>query len=261
MVNPTVTSLSPSSGPLAGGTSVTIRCGLRPCGGEQHGEVRLGLVTPSSASATSLTVTSPAGSGMVDVTVTVGGQTSATSPADHFTYVAAPVVTSLSPASGPTSGGTSVIITETAREAGPVSFGGVAATGFTVNSATQITATTPAGVAAVLGNHPQPTVPPMHASTPTRRGRRVAASARPPVRTSRWNLGHHHRDQLHRRQRGQAGGVAAKIGFTDLGRPMRRRPRRRAWRVRVQRTGDPPPAARRRRWPLHLRAGADGDER
>src|SRR5207245_6685649 len=40
-------------------------------------------------SATSIAAESPAGTGTVDVTVTTAGGTSATSPADHFTYVAA----------------------------------------------------------------------------------------------------------------------------------------------------------------------------
>ena len=53
-------------------------------------------------SATSITATSPAGSaGTVDVTVTTPGGTSATSSADHFTYVAAPTVTGVSPNAGP----------------------------------------------------------------------------------------------------------------------------------------------------------------
>ncbi len=56
-------------------------------------------------SATSITVTSPAGSaGSVDVTVTTAGGTSATGPSDQFTYVAAPTVTAVSPTAGPTSG-------------------------------------------------------------------------------------------------------------------------------------------------------------
>ncbi|MEA4841450.1 MAG: GEVED domain-containing protein [Bacteroidales bacterium] len=61
------------------------------------------------------------------------------------TPVAAPTVTGISPTSGTTSGGTSVVITGTnLTGATAVSFGGTAATSFTVNSATQITATSPA---------------------------------------------------------------------------------------------------------------------
>ena len=46
---------------------------------------------------TSLDVTVPAGTGTVDVTVTVPGGTSPTSPSDQYTYVTAPKVTKVSP--------------------------------------------------------------------------------------------------------------------------------------------------------------------
>ncbi|HLG91434.1 MAG TPA: IPT/TIG domain-containing protein [Acidimicrobiales bacterium] len=56
----------------------------------------------------------------------------------------APTVSSISPTSGPTSGGTTVTITGTNLSgASAVSFGSTAATSFTVNSSTQITATSP----------------------------------------------------------------------------------------------------------------------
>ena len=87
-------------------------------------------------SATSITATSPAGSaGTVDVTVTTPGGTSATSAADQFTYLTpAPTVTGVSPTTGPTAGGTSVTITGTNfTGATAVSFGGTAATPFTVD--------------------------------------------------------------------------------------------------------------------------------
>ncbi len=58
----------------------------------------------------------------------------------------APVVSSISPTSGPTSGGTSVTITGTSfTGATAVSFGTIAATSFSVVSATQITAVSPPG--------------------------------------------------------------------------------------------------------------------
>jgi hypothetical protein len=63
--------------------------------------------------------------------------------------LAAPVVTGVSPSSGPTTGGTTVTITGTNfTGTTAVTFGGVAATDVTVNSAgTQITAVDPAGTA------------------------------------------------------------------------------------------------------------------
>ncbi len=71
-----------------------------------------GSVTADSA--TSITVTSPVhGAGTVDITVTTPNGTSASGSADHFTYVAAPTVTAVSPTAGPTSGGTAVTVTGT----------------------------------------------------------------------------------------------------------------------------------------------------
>ncbi|MCY0656333.1 IPT/TIG domain-containing protein, partial [Klebsiella pneumoniae] len=77
------------------------------------GAVRFGATTATYTinSNTQITATPPAGSaGTVNVTVTTVGGTSATSAADQFTYVPAPTVTSISPTSGPTSGGTTVTI-------------------------------------------------------------------------------------------------------------------------------------------------------
>src|SRR5882672_4084153 len=63
----------------------------------------------------------------------------------------APTVGSVAPASGPTSGGTSVTITGTNFVTGAtVSFGGTAATNVSVVSATSITATTPAHAAGAV---------------------------------------------------------------------------------------------------------------
>jgi hypothetical protein len=70
--------------------------------------------------------------------------------ANRFTYVAAPAVTAVSPSSGPTSGGTTVTITGTGFSgATKVIFGTVLAGSFTVVSATEITAVSPAQVAAL----------------------------------------------------------------------------------------------------------------
>jgi len=67
------------------------------------------------------------------------------------TLVPNPTVTGISPINGPTTGPTSVTITGTDLTAATaVMFGGTNATGFTVNSATQITATAPAGSAGTV---------------------------------------------------------------------------------------------------------------
>jgi serine/threonine protein kinase len=138
---PAVTGLSPSSGPAAGGTAVTITgTGLGSASGVSFGGAGAAI---TGDSATRITVTSPAGSGTVDVTVTTPGGTAA---AGHFTYeVPAPDVTGLSPSSGPEAGGTAVTITGTGLGgATGVSFGGAGAA-ITGDSATQVTVTSPAG--------------------------------------------------------------------------------------------------------------------
>ena len=145
-VTPLVTSISPNSGPTAGGTSVVIT-GTNFTGVTA---VRFGSAAASSFvvnSATSITATSPPGTGIVDITVTAAGVTSPTSPADQFTFsLPLPTVTSVSPNVGPTGGGTSVTVTGTNfTGTTAVRFGTTAASSFTVNSATSITATSPAG--------------------------------------------------------------------------------------------------------------------
>ena len=84
----------------------------------------------------------------MDVTVTTVGGTSATSAADHFTYVAPPTVTSVSPTSGLAAGGTSVTITGTnLTGATAVTLGGTAAT-LGTNTGTSLVVTTGAHAAA-----------------------------------------------------------------------------------------------------------------
>jgi hypothetical protein len=146
---PVVTGITPTSGPIAGGTSVTIT-GSNLASATS---VKFGLLTAAVTADTSgsITATAPAESaGVVDVTVTTIGGTSATSSADKYTYAAIPTVTAISPISGPTSGGTSVVITGTNLSAATtVNFGTSAGT-ITPNSATSITATAPAEAAGVV---------------------------------------------------------------------------------------------------------------
>lgn len=148
---PVISAVSPTSGPAAGGTAVTITgIGFTNATGVTFGGTTAAF---SVTSDTQISATSPAGTaGVVDIRVTTPGGTSPVSTADQFTYVAAaPTVTSLSPTGGPTTGGTSVIITGTNfTGATGVSFGATAATSFTVNSATQITATSPAASAGTV---------------------------------------------------------------------------------------------------------------
>ncbi len=146
---PTVTAVSPASGPIAGGTSVTITgTGFLTTTAVQFGTTNATSYTVNSD--TSITATTPAQSaGVVNVVVT--NSTASATLTNGFTYDATPTVTAVSPASGPIAGGTSVTITGTGfLTTTAVKFGSTAATSYTVNSDTQITATSPAQSAGVV---------------------------------------------------------------------------------------------------------------
>ena len=145
---PTVSAVSPNSGPAAGGTAVTITGTNFAAGATvSFGSAAANVVVVSS---TSITATTPAGvGGAATVTVTVNGQSGIL--ANGFTYVAPPTVSGVSPNSGPTTGGTGVTITGTNFAAdATATFGSAAATNVVVVSSTQITATTPAGSAGAV---------------------------------------------------------------------------------------------------------------
>jgi hypothetical protein len=116
--SPTVTSISPLSGPPAGGTSVTITgTTLTAVTAVQFGSTN--ATSFSVSSTTSITATSPAGSGIVDVTVTTAGGTSASSAADRFTYVGtATNNTVLTASPNPSTSGQSVTFTATVTSSG-----------------------------------------------------------------------------------------------------------------------------------------------
>ncbi len=144
---PTVTGISPVTGPIAGGTTVTIT-GTNLAGATA---VTFGTTaaTYTVTSATSITATSPAGSsaGIVDITVTTPGGISATSPADQFTYKITPIVTSISPNNGYVATSVTVTIAGSNFIAGSTvvlqksDASPITATGVIVNSASQITCT------------------------------------------------------------------------------------------------------------------------
>ena len=143
---PTVTGVSPPSGPIAGGTTVTVT-------GTHLDEtccVRFGGVVATDYDVindTMLTVTAPAHlAGDVRVRVIAPHTSSPRSSAARFTYVPQPTITNLAPTSGPAAGGTTVTITGTGfSRATSVGFGGAAAPSFVVVNDTTITAVTPAG--------------------------------------------------------------------------------------------------------------------
>ncbi|MCX4905253.1 IPT/TIG domain-containing protein [Streptomyces sp. NBC_00878] len=156
---PSLSSLSPNQGPVSGGTTVTLT-GTNLSGATA---VRFDGVAATSFtvnSATQITAVAPAhAAGAAAVTVTTPGGTSNTdNPQAYFYYAASPSLAAVAPASGTTAGGTTVTLTGAdLLGATAVRFDGVAATSFTVNSATQITAVTPphaAGAAAVTVTTP-----------------------------------------------------------------------------------------------------------
>jgi len=136
-VTPTVSSISPTSGPI--GTVVTITgTGLTQTTKVAIGGVKATTFTVKSDSSVSATVPSACKTGKISVT-TSGG--SATSPS---AFNVTPTISSFSPSSGKV--GTSVVITGTGlTQTSKVTFGGVTTTTFTVNSDTQVTATVPTG--------------------------------------------------------------------------------------------------------------------
>jgi hypothetical protein len=141
---PSVTSVAPSAGPIAGGQTVTLT-GTNFSGATSvtfNGAPATGL---SGITATSITCVTPGGTaGPASVIVTTpSGSNLANS---LYTYQAAPTVTNVAPPSGPLAGGTSITITGTnLLGATGVTVGGTAATTVVVLSATSITCVTPLG--------------------------------------------------------------------------------------------------------------------
>ena len=168
---PTISTVSPSTGDVAGGDIVTItgtNLANSVAGAADPTAfgttIKFGTLAATNVSCTSngtsCTATSPAapGSGAVDVRVTnVDAQTSAVGAADQFTYTqstvvtpGSPVVTGISPTSGVSVGGTKVTITGTglvnADGTNAVTFGPDPASGVTCTAdGTSCTALSPGG--------------------------------------------------------------------------------------------------------------------
>ncbi|MFC4494872.1 IPT/TIG domain-containing protein [Streptomyces ovatisporus] len=138
--------ISPTGGSTAGGDTVTINgTGLSSATNVAFGANN---AAPTVVSDSQLTVVAPAGAaGPVGVTVTTAG---GVNNGLSYTYVADPTVTTLTPASGPTSGGTAVTIAGTSlTTTDSVTFGGTPAP-FTVLSDTSVSAVTPPGAAGAV---------------------------------------------------------------------------------------------------------------
>jgi hypothetical protein len=141
--SPTIASISPTSGPVAGGSSIYID-GTNLSGATS--------VTFGSASATitgntstRVTVILPTGYGTKDVSVTTAAGTAISAGA--FTY-SSPTISSISPNSAPAAGGTSIYVNGTNLSyATGVTFGGVAGT-VTAVTDTRVTVLTPVSATA-----------------------------------------------------------------------------------------------------------------
>jgi alpha-tubulin suppressor-like RCC1 family protein len=160
---PVVTSVQPTSGPGAGGNSVTIKgenfythaacektelIRVYPVVKVMFGNeeaINYKLETFGKEGPGEVVAIAPPGSGTVDVTVETF-TTSLTKASDQYSYAASapPTVANVEANHGPPAGGTSVTITGTnLTGATAVKFGSRTATSFTVNSQTSITAVAP----------------------------------------------------------------------------------------------------------------------
>ncbi|MEU8917600.1 IPT/TIG domain-containing protein [Streptomyces nigrescens] len=138
---PVVLDVSPSSGPVAGGGTVTVTGrGLATATSVLFGDT---AVTPTVLSDSELTAVSPAhAAGEVSLAVLAPGGSATADGA--FGFVAAPTVTGFSPLTGLPAGGTLVDITGTGLSTTTgVTFGAVPAT-FAVLSDTRVAAVAPA---------------------------------------------------------------------------------------------------------------------
>ena len=148
---PQISGVSPASGPAAGGTAVTIS----GTGFTSGATVTFGGTAASATvvGSTTINATAPShASGPVNVVVTnPGGQAATLTNGYNYASLPAPTVSSITPNSGTTAGGTSVTINGTNFNSGAtVSIGGIAATNVAVVNSTTITALTPAHTAGTV---------------------------------------------------------------------------------------------------------------
>ncbi|MFJ3233670.1 IPT/TIG domain-containing protein [Streptomyces sp. NPDC086787] len=140
---PTVTDMDRHFGPATGAnTAVIFGTNLTLTSAVKFGATPATSITAISDS--QLTATAPAGSGTVTVT-TPGGTSSATNANIYYTYLAAPVIHTLTPPQGPDTGGNSTVLTgANLTYSDTVAFAGIPAL-FAAISDTQVIATVPGG--------------------------------------------------------------------------------------------------------------------
>jgi hypothetical protein len=162
---PTVSAVSPDSGPTTGDTAITITgtgfnqgAVVKIAQGAGAGPTAITASDVDVVSSTKITAVTggSAKAGTWNLFVITAGGTSAVSAGDDYTYESVPTVSSVSPDSGPTAGGTPITISGTNFIAGATvkiaqgdgaGTGAVSATDVTVVSSTKITASTGAGKA------------------------------------------------------------------------------------------------------------------
>jgi acid phosphatase len=143
--------VSPSSGPVAGGTAVTIS----GTGFASGATVTFGGTSASATvvGSTRINAVAPAhSSGPVNVVVTnPGGQSGTLNGGFVYASAPAPGVSNITPDSGPTAGGTAVTISGSNFVAGAtVTIGGTAATNVSLVNSNTLNATTPAHAAGTV---------------------------------------------------------------------------------------------------------------
>jgi hypothetical protein len=163
---PTVSAVIPKSGPLSGGTILTITgTGFVPGASVVIGQgngAGTGAIPATNVTVVSWTkITAVTGGGAKagnwGVFVTSAGGTSGASSGATFTYNLAPIVSAVSPTSGPTTGGTAITISGSGFVSGATvvigqgngaGTGAIPATNVVVVSPTEITAVTGGGAKA-----------------------------------------------------------------------------------------------------------------
>ncbi|HHH44495.1 MAG TPA: hypothetical protein ENK49_10195 [Gammaproteobacteria bacterium] len=143
-LDPTIASVVPASGAESGGTPVTITGTLfDPSATVEFGGI--GATNVTVVDSNTITAETPAGAGVVDVTVTTVNSQAVLSPG--FTYIAAPPpqVSSVTPQSGDSNGGLPITITGTDfQNNASARLGGTPIGNLVVVDSTTITGDTPA---------------------------------------------------------------------------------------------------------------------
>jgi hypothetical protein len=143
-LEPSIVSVTPQSGPESGGTEVTITGTLfSPLATVEFDYNSASSVTFIDSN--TLVVTTPGGTGTVDVTVTTSNSQSLLSQAFTYTAIPPPQIGAISPQSGDSNGGMPITITGTDFQTGlTASLGNAPITNIVVVDSTTITGNIPA---------------------------------------------------------------------------------------------------------------------